>query len=330
MTENPEPVGTSTALTPPPPLDGQLESKTSAPSNDAIGTEDLQIFVAGTQIIRPSVAYKRACDAYSYRVSELIFGSLLASYILGFVAVGTNLGHITRSPLDMGWWTIITSPKLNFLVQAMSISVCFSYLTAAYYLTYHSSILTMPHFKTSNLRRDFTIAILQAVFFGVSVIRFELFPTMIAVSLLIVFFRQQIALRQLSAHFWGNIFGEGLKLEGNEGHRRRREFSDAIREINNNKYYDNCMGGWRPVSSLLWLGVTFLLAGGVAIIYYQWHSRLPVYCQTTSYVILTGLVFWLSSRVFLRSHEMPKTSKGLRIDEAAVELVEKVRAMYRR
>jgi len=329
MKKNPGTLGTPGGRPPPSAAEIRVESSPPVTPAEVAGIEGLERidFVADTKIVKPSVAYKRYCDAYTYRVSELIFGSLLASYILGFVAVGTGLAHSTSSPLDMGWWLIITSTNFNFLVQAMCISLCFSYLTAAFYLTYHSSILTMPQFKSSNLRWDFTIAILQAVLFGISMIRLELFPAMIGLSVLIVFRRQQRAFLQLSEHFWRHSVGEGLNLEGNEGRRRRKDFCVAIRRINPD--YHNCMAGWLPVSVLFWFAALFLFAAGVTIAYLQWRNRFPLYFQSLSYVILTGFIFWLASRVFLKSHELPRTVKGLRIDEAVVKLVERIRDAHR-
>lgn len=77
---------------------------------------DTKELIPGTAIQYPSKAYQSACGSYTYRLSELIFGSLLAAYILGFVSFAANSGFFQ-------------------ILQALIISVTFCYLTAAYYVT---------------------------------------------------------------------------------------------------------------------------------------------------------------------------------------------------
>ena len=294
--------------------------------------------IMGTEIAWPSDAYNRHCEAISYRVSELIFGSLLASYILGFIAVGTSL-RSNLPPID-------TVSSVVIIVQALCVSICFSYLTAATYLTYHTSILTMPHFQTSNLRWDFAIAILQAILFGISVICLQLFPIMVALSLFAVFLRQKNAFVELSDHFWNlGVRAAVLKPEGGETRKKRDRFRKAIEDIRReDERFEDCMAGWLPVSRRLWKWTTYLLAAGLLNVVLQFLAPRPgpfpklswfsptvgaMVVQSAFYVIMTIVIFSASSHVFLRSHELTKNVEGadhkLRIDDGAEELIKKLR-----
>src|SRR6266508_334298 len=90
----------------------------------------------GTNISYPSASYDAATHAHAYRLSELIFGSLLAAYILGFVSFGTTIvGQIGElKPLAQAF----SSVKLLQLLNYLMISGTFYYLTAAYYVTYYN------------------------------------------------------------------------------------------------------------------------------------------------------------------------------------------------
>src|SRR5687768_5988923 len=77
------------------------------------------------EILRPSKAYQQACASYPYRISELVFGSLLASYILGFINVAGASATGADAPKGMALVAVV----LTYL----TISFSFSLLTAAFY-----------------------------------------------------------------------------------------------------------------------------------------------------------------------------------------------------
>jgi hypothetical protein len=122
----------------------------------------------------PSEAYLEATRSLVYRLSELMFGSLLAAYSLGFV--GAIAAHGSQLSAHGYWGTVLLA------MQYAAISIAFTYLTTSFYLTYHVGILTMPQLPFDRLGIDFTIAVVQAVFFGVSMLQPALFPVLLGIN----------------------------------------------------------------------------------------------------------------------------------------------------
>ena len=92
-----------------------------------------------------------------------MFGSLLASYVLGFIGFSAPKAAAVFAG---GSLKVLFPEVLTYLL----ISMTFAYLTAGLYISYHVGILTMPHLPFSNLRWDFMVALLQAVLFGFSML----------------------------------------------------------------------------------------------------------------------------------------------------------------
>ncbi|MGB7202498.1 MAG: hypothetical protein WBD16_09545 [Pyrinomonadaceae bacterium] len=152
----------------------------------------------------PSVAYKLATDSAVYRPSELMFGSLLASYILGFIGlILSRVGLIDPSPSDPSGFYIL----VLYAVQYVAISIAFAYLTAGFYLTYHAGILTMHHMPLENLRSDFLLALLQALSFGISMLAPILFPIVVGLILLLAYLRQVREHRRHTKDFFEDLKG---------------------------------------------------------------------------------------------------------------------------
>src|SRR4051812_17356684 len=86
-------------------------------------------------ILRPSENYRHNIGTFYYRLSELIFGSLLASYILGFIAFATiHLPPLPGSPNLIALaiadaWSFRSLGLWSFL-QSVLTSVVYSSLTA--------------------------------------------------------------------------------------------------------------------------------------------------------------------------------------------------------
>lgn len=138
---------------------------------------------ANAKISRPSQAYSQATGSLVYRLSELTFGSLLAAYSLGFV--GAIAAHWNDLSFHGSWGILLLS------VQYASISITFAYLTTSFYLTYHAGILTMPQMPLYDLRVDFTLAIVQAVIFGFSLLRPWSFSILLALNFYVTGYRQR-------------------------------------------------------------------------------------------------------------------------------------------
>ncbi len=150
----------------------------------------------------PSVAYKLATDSAVYRPSELMFGSLLASYILGFIGlVLSRVALINPTPIDPSGFFVLAL----YLVQYVAISITFAYLTAGFYLTYHAGILTMHHMPLENLRSDFLLALIQALAFGVSMLAPVLFPIVIGLNLILAYLRQVREHRRHTRNFYEDL-----------------------------------------------------------------------------------------------------------------------------
>jgi hypothetical protein len=107
-----------------------------------------------------------------------MFGSLLAAYCLGFVgAIAAAQGSQYSAHGPLGIALLAT--------QYICVSIMFTYLTTSFYLTYHVGILTVPKLPFASIGRDFRIAVLQAVFFGLSLLQPALFPILLALNIFI-------------------------------------------------------------------------------------------------------------------------------------------------
>lgn len=131
----------------------------------------------GNVNLLPSEAYTEATGSLVYRLSELMFGSLLAAYCLGFVGAIAALGSQLSAHGPLGVGLLAT--------QYICVSVMFTYLTTSFYLTYHVGILTLPKMPFDSIGRDFRIAVFQAVFFGLSLLQPALFPILLALNIFI-------------------------------------------------------------------------------------------------------------------------------------------------
>jgi hypothetical protein len=301
-----------------------MEDQTKPPpQNDETlrGDPDEGEFIPGTNIHFPSSAYRSACDSYPYRISELIFGSLLAAYILGFVSFGIH-------------------SDLIGIFQSLFISGTFCYLTAAYYLTYHNSILTMPHLPSEGLRFDFGIAILQAVLFGFSMIFPNAFFLMVAASISVIFWRQTKAYDQLQKLFKDNTQAKPTHISNLDPFPVK--FERSLWAINKQEAFHNCFKGWLPVGKGNWAcALALLVIGSVQLGAYYWLNAFPKNsggwqpkaAESLSLIeaIVSGIIFvfvyWRANDVFIEraAHQIGKDQQGRRrlvLDLAASALVQ--------
>ncbi len=105
----------------------------------------------------PKQAYENAQKSLFYRLSELVFGSLLASFILGFIAFSST------TLIDSSSWKISLITGATYLL----ISLSFSYFTAGTYIIFHAGILTLPSYAHSRAKRDFGFSLCLAIAFGI-------------------------------------------------------------------------------------------------------------------------------------------------------------------
>jgi len=306
---------------------GGSRSGTIAP-----GGQDVNC-LPGTKIAKPSACYDAATEAHAYRLSELIFGSLLAAYILGFVSFGmVPVGAVADfKPIA----EVFSSTKLLQVLNYLIISGTFSYLTAAYYVTYHNAILTMPQVPEHKLRTNFGIALLQAVLFGFSMVRPDGFLLFLGISLAVVFWRQRTLFNEL-AELFQREQGSGTVDHKSE----RRHFERILVEINNDDKFRRCIEGWIPIEPWKSAGAVLLIVLGIlseARHYIEAVSKiaksnppLTGWCQFVLY-LLTSLVICIAANHILSKralHKVLQTGSQPQvylIDEAATELVNRLK-----
>jgi hypothetical protein len=282
-----------------------------------------------SKILRPSFAYTQACLSYPCKVSEMVFGSLLASYILGLLTAGPEM-RASDHPICS-------------VLMYLSISCSFSFLTATLYTVYHNSILTMPNVPLSDLTTDFALAIGQAVAFGISVIFPATFCFCIGLVLLSAFWRQEMKFRALAEFFYDRL---GIKMEDNSSkttsaretikskpEKIRHLFREKVRPIPS-------LDGWGPVRTWQYVGAVALVAVGVWIFLIHldympipvphqfkdtFQSQSPtiyneVYNEMTAWGIIYGVV---SLFVFLGTWKILK-KKSIALEEDGRRTVERM------
>jgi len=232
---------------------------------------------------------------------------------------------------------IRTSHKLPQLCEYLLISLTFSYLTAAYYVTYHNSILTMPQLPKHKLSNDFAIALMQAILFGLSMIRPDAFLLFVGISLMTVFGRQLMVFRDLSEMF-KRMEGQERRSEVDH-HSERKLFQAMLEELNKKKRFNKCLDGWLPIKKEWWYLPFILIAlGAVSELrhYYEWGREwLPRQLvgvaggQLVIYLILFIFVWFSTGKVFVKGAEHPADDdnpKNLAIDSAAHEIAKSLRS----
>jgi hypothetical protein len=198
----------------------------------------------------PSEAYREATLSLVYRLSELTFGSLLAAYSLGFVgAIAAHWAELSTN----GFWGIVL-----LSVQYASISITFAYLTTSFYLTYHAGILTMPQMPLYYLRVDFTLAIVQAIFFGFSMLRPWLFPILLGINFGLTIHRQRQEYERLATHLYNAICKPHGRIDLDN-------FRVGLKKLLHEDFSE--LSGWRPIRWWIhvWAGIISII--GLAVGY---------------------------------------------------------------
>ncbi len=290
-------------------------------------SEDQNRFLSGFEgkILRPSEAYEQARSSYPYRISELVFGGLLASYILGFVSVGVVE---STSPNSTPWQIFFNT--LVYLIICCS----FSFLTAALYSVYHNSILTMPNVRISDLTTDFSIAISQAVFFGIAIIWPSSFLICLGASLLLVLWRQKVKFQALA-----RFFHEKIGLESDA----KKTIRDSEQLKRNSKFYSSfheklaavgLSDRWGHVGTSRYVGAIFLIFFGVLTIGGFWLRH---FCQTTpnlsgwskylsgaKYEAIRGIIYTVVGYFFIRSTWEILKKKSEAFDDMGQNIIKKM------
>lgn len=218
---------------------------------------------------RPSESYDQAIDSPVYRLSELMFGNLLAAYVLGFISFIANL---SLSPNSNGFWDIVL--WLLPIAKYTSISIAFAYLTASLYVTYHAGILTMPHMPLLYLGFDFFLALTQAILFGFSMFFPRVFPIFLGVILIAAIYRQSREHKRLVEEFRElyekpRPLGERAKLT------KKQEFRNFHDEFKKHLVKYPELSGWKSVGFHLKAIVTLLIVASAVIWYRVALQQIP-------------------------------------------------------
>ncbi len=186
-----------------------------------------------TENLLPSEAYREATSSLVYRLSELMFGSLLAAYILGFVgaiAAAQGLQLSLHGPLGVGL----------LATQYICVSIMFTYLTTSFYLTYHVGILTLPKLPFDSIGGDFRIAVFQAVFFGLSLLQPALFPVLLGLNIFISGHRKNKEYKRVEEDLFNHSCPRKRRDDSSDLPRFRKALTKYLR--NNSR-----LSPWAPI-----------------------------------------------------------------------------------
>jgi hypothetical protein len=236
----------------------------------------------GTKL--PSAAYKDATDSPVYRLSELMFGSLLAAYVLGFL--GFAAGHAAGAFRE----TLLAWAPYLF------VSVTYAYFTAGLYVSYHAGILTMDHMPLGRLRFDFMLALSQAVAFGFAMLAPVWFPATIAFSLLVSVLRQGHEHTKHVDRFYQPSPAD-YRRDRDESHTAfRKQFDELLKKYPSLK-------GWEPVSPWKYVQVVGLVSLS-AVVQSAIDGRIPFVPTAQSALIIALVSFAVAAVVVWRVHNI--------------------------
>lgn len=211
---------------------------------------------ANERVIKPSTAYDEAIDSPVYRLSELMFGSLLAAYILGFIGF-----------LAARWSAqAVTPDKVLLIVEYTSISIAYAYLTASFYVSYHAGILTMHHMPLARLGVDFLLALAQAVFFGLSMVFPITFPILLGALLGAYFIRQRREQNRLVRSFFHKLGGSDDVRRDRGDEDREKAFRRRFIKLLGQAAYSE-LAVWKPVGFGMLLLAAWLFVMGMIVLY---------------------------------------------------------------
>lgn len=185
-------------------------------------------------VTRLSLNKHRNTQTFAYRLSELVFGSLLASYLLGFVAFSLGFVAFSSQMSASTEGTVHvdaadTHPTLRILSAflrlggvsdlgtiglSLTISVFFALFTALLYYRYHQSVL----YTATNLRHsatDFLLAGFVGLTFGASMVAPLAFPGWVTLAVAFALWRR----RRILVGHWQYMAGALIPPEALAGGR---------------------------------------------------------------------------------------------------------------
>lgn len=279
----------------------------------------------------PSVAYEQATKSPVYVLSELMFGSLLAAYVLGFIAfAGGRAATVNTASSGLALAVVNPSmpPALSLLDKVLAspaltiwtwlwISVSYAYITAGMYVSYHKQISTMGHMPLGRLRWDFMVALSHAILFGLSMLYPRGFPAMIGLVLGIGWWRQGYEARAHAYHYYEKIQAPSSGIRADPGKERtgfRNLFYSRVGEL-------PALKDWKPRtrwSALLIVFTLFALFLVVSRATGGWVSEVTSIGVTVDPAWTNGIValvtFVLGLVVIVRGHGTLRDNASLLLD----------------
>lgn len=225
-------------------------SRTELPRSSVVYDDDLiTVYVEPKKddkerFAAPSVVYKDAIESPVYRLSELMFGSLLAAYVLGFIGFAAVYSRPDLGPSSgeaMFLWQLVL-----FRAPFFFISITYAYVTAGFYVAYHAGIMTMHHMPLENLRWDFALALSQALLFGIAMLHPMIFPALLGLTLILTVFRQLQEHRALVKSFFTKLDTGDIRTQKERLQDFRKKFKDLLKE----KRF-SLLSGWKAVPKKL-------------------------------------------------------------------------------
>ena len=299
----------------------------------------------------PSKAHREAIGSVVYRLSELMFGSLLASYVLGFIGFSAPK---TAAAFADGNIVVLYPEVLTYLFVSMS----FAYLTAGLYISYHAGILTMPHLPFSNLRWDYLIALLHSVLFGISMLLPLWLPLCVGFVVLFAIMRQYGEYKELvytlkdinptsnqGEHRGKNINPTGKHEEYREARGRaaadrreqreraaadRKEQKEHLRQFRTRFGRElkkaSYLTSWWNVSGKTLLGSSLLISSGLTAIYLEYLEifQMKHFIPALTGASFLGVMFVVNRVLRDRANFMYSPSEKKKVDAQFWELVDKL------
>lgn len=259
-------------------------------ADPAIAQED-------SKLLDPSAAYAEAIDSPVYRLSELMFGSLLAAYVLGFVGFSATVGHSRATTLSS-----LLHDELVANLQYLFISMTYAYSTAGFYMSYHAGLLTMPTLPLQRLRWDFMLALAQAVTFGYSMRYGKAFPVLLGLIFLWAVIRQSVEHRRLRNRLY-KLYGQTGELgDGREDDPERetkRAFNQKLVTLLRSEAYCE-LSDWSPVRFWMVVSTLLLMAASVGFWYLESLWRFPEKDLLAAETLAVALIVFFQTHGVLR------------------------------
>ncbi len=219
------------------------------------------------EVTKPSLAYHTNITSPVYRLSELMFGSLLAAYVLGFLGIALTRAASLDPPLSPNPLSLLHADGFKSvldqllvpLAPTLFISIAYAYVTAGMYAIYHGAMLTRESLSFTGLRWDFLLSLLHAIFFGCSLLYPFLFPFFLGLTCLIAIWRQSYEFHSLAKSL-SDVFYPAASHKSQYDDRVHTAFVHTLRKCLDDPEKYHLLRGWARSSYTFKIMTTALTA----------------------------------------------------------------------